>query len=67
MLFGLSGFLKWQIVADESDIPFSRKVVAFVKQILHELLAPPTVAAVSFSNISLTVKMLLETSRLTKN
>lgn len=34
------------IVADESDIPFSRKVVAFVKQILHELLAPPTVAAI---------------------
>lgn len=55
MFFGLSGFLKWQIVADESDVPFIRKVVAFVKQILHELLAPPTVAAVSFSNISLTV------------
>ncbi|XP_008242098.1 PREDICTED: uncharacterized transporter YBR287W [Prunus mume] len=34
------------IVADESDVPFSRKVVAFVKQILHELLAPPTVAAI---------------------
>ncbi|BFG39470.1 hypothetical protein CerSpe_257440 [Prunus speciosa] len=33
-------------VADESDVPFSRKVVAFVKQILHELLAPPTVAAI---------------------
>ncbi|CAL9027390.1 unnamed protein product [Prunus brigantina] len=32
--------------ADESDVPFSRKVVAFVKQILHELLAPPTVAAI---------------------
>lgn len=34
------------IGADESDVPFSRKVVAFVKQILHELLAPPTVAAI---------------------
>ncbi|CAB4318363.1 unnamed protein product [Prunus armeniaca] len=34
------------IVADESDVPFSRKVVAFVKQLLHELLAPPTVAAI---------------------
>ncbi|XP_021804583.1 protein PIN-LIKES 5 [Prunus avium] len=34
------------IVADESDVPFIRKVVAFVKQILHELLAPPTVAAI---------------------
>ncbi|KAL6274247.1 hypothetical protein ACE6H2_024939 [Prunus campanulata] len=34
------------IVADESDVPFSRKVVAFVKQIFHELLAPPTVAAI---------------------
>ena len=55
MLFGLSGLLKWQIVADESDVPFSRKVVAFVKQIVHELLAPPTLAAVSFPNIYLTV------------
>ncbi|CAB4287991.1 unnamed protein product [Prunus armeniaca] len=38
--------MKSRIVADESDVPFSRKVVAFVKQLLHELLAPPTVAAI---------------------
>ncbi|KAM1047489.1 hypothetical protein ACFX2C_026840 [Malus domestica] len=34
------------VAPDESNVPFSHKVLAFVRQILHELLAPPTLAAV---------------------
>lgn len=53
MLFGLSALLKWQIVPHEPDVPFARKVVAFFQQILKELLAPPTLAAVSSHTILL--------------
>ncbi|KAB2623626.1 transporter [Pyrus ussuriensis x Pyrus communis] len=34
------------VAPDESNMPFSHKVFAFFRQILHELLAPPTVAAI---------------------
>ncbi|KAM1528955.1 hypothetical protein ACFX14_018187 [Malus domestica] len=34
------------VTPDESNMPFSHKVLEFFRQILHELLAPPTVAAI---------------------
>ncbi|KAL6222164.1 hypothetical protein ACLB2K_005556 [Fragaria x ananassa] len=35
-----------QIVTHEPDVSFARKVLALFQQILHELMAPPTVAAI---------------------
>ncbi|KAL6226899.1 hypothetical protein ACLB2K_000858 [Fragaria x ananassa] len=35
-----------QIVTHEPDVSFARTILAFFQQILHELMAPPTVAAI---------------------